>query len=159
MKKPLQFIFGIDVGDILLCCRIISFWDDICADPNTFHIHGKLPQDIKDIFDKLVGEYKERYILMWNAIDFIGKKFGLSKGVTFIELAPEHHRALSGDGGFHDLRGRPDFRGHPRAPGDADRLQLLGIGLQGVSLDQDRVAALDARHCVVSAVVAGSSRG
>jgi TRAP-type C4-dicarboxylate transport system substrate-binding protein len=50
--------------------------------------YKKLPQDIRAIFDTLVGEYKERYILMWNAIDFIGKKFGLSKGVEFIDLAP-----------------------------------------------------------------------
>jgi TRAP-type C4-dicarboxylate transport system substrate-binding protein len=50
--------------------------------------YGKLPPDIKSIFDTLVGEYKERYILTWNAIDFVGKKFGLSKGVEFIELPP-----------------------------------------------------------------------
>jgi len=48
--------------------------------------YKKLPADIKPVFDELVGEYRERYILMWNAIDFIGKKFGLSKGVEFIEL-------------------------------------------------------------------------
>jgi len=50
--------------------------------------YKKLPPDIRAIFDTLVGEYKERYILMWNAIDFIGKKFGLSKGVEFIDLPP-----------------------------------------------------------------------
>ncbi|MFZ0447621.1 MAG: TRAP transporter substrate-binding protein [Desulfatiglandaceae bacterium] len=50
--------------------------------------YKKLPPDIKAIFDKLVGEYKERYILMWNAIDFIGKAFGLKHGVKFIELPP-----------------------------------------------------------------------
>jgi TRAP-type C4-dicarboxylate transport system substrate-binding protein len=50
--------------------------------------YKKLPPDIKAIFDKLVGEYKERYILTWNAIDFIGKEFGKAKGVTFVELAP-----------------------------------------------------------------------
>ncbi len=48
--------------------------------------YNKLPPDIRSIFDELVGEYKQRYILMWNAIDFIGKKFGLSKGVEFVEL-------------------------------------------------------------------------
>jgi TRAP-type C4-dicarboxylate transport system substrate-binding protein len=48
--------------------------------------YKKLPADIKPIFDKLVGEYKERYILMWNAIDFIGKAFGKKKGVEIIEL-------------------------------------------------------------------------
>jgi TRAP-type C4-dicarboxylate transport system substrate-binding protein len=50
--------------------------------------YGKLPPDIRSIFDKLVGEYKERYILTWNSIDFVGKAFGLSKGVEFIELPP-----------------------------------------------------------------------
>ena len=50
--------------------------------------YKKLPPDIRAIFDTLVGEYKERYILTWNAIDFVGKKFGLSKGVEFIELPP-----------------------------------------------------------------------
>jgi TRAP-type C4-dicarboxylate transport system substrate-binding protein len=48
--------------------------------------YKKLSADIKAIFDKLVGEYKERYILMWNAIDFVGKAFGMKKGVTIIEL-------------------------------------------------------------------------
>ena len=51
--------------------------------------YEKMPPDMKDVFNKVVGEYKERYILMWNAIDFVGKKFGLSKGVEIIELAPE----------------------------------------------------------------------
>ena len=50
--------------------------------------YKKLPRDIKTIFDTLVGEYKERYILMWNSIDFIGKAFGMKKGVEFIELPP-----------------------------------------------------------------------
>jgi TRAP-type C4-dicarboxylate transport system substrate-binding protein len=48
--------------------------------------YNKLPPDIKATFDTLVGEYKERYILTWNAIDFVGKAFGLSKGVEIIEL-------------------------------------------------------------------------
>ena len=50
--------------------------------------YAKLPLDIKGIFDKLVGEYKERYILMWNSIDFVGKAAGLEHGVEFIELPP-----------------------------------------------------------------------
>jgi len=36
---------------------------------------------------ELVGEYKERFLLVWNAIDFMGKEFGLSQGVEFIDLA------------------------------------------------------------------------
>ena len=51
--------------------------------------YKKLPPDIRSIFDKLVGEYKERYIMMWNSIDFVGKAFGLKHGVEFIELAPD----------------------------------------------------------------------
>jgi TRAP-type C4-dicarboxylate transport system substrate-binding protein len=50
--------------------------------------YKKLPPDVKSVFDTLVGEYKERYIMTWNAIDFIGKGFGLKKGVEFIELPP-----------------------------------------------------------------------
>ena len=48
--------------------------------------YARLPADIKPIFDQLVGEYKERWILMWNSVDFVGKAFGLKKGVKFIEL-------------------------------------------------------------------------
>ena len=50
--------------------------------------YEKLPADIKTIFDQLVGEYKERYILMWNSVDFNGKAFGEKKGVEFIDLPP-----------------------------------------------------------------------
>ena len=51
--------------------------------------YEKLPPDIRLIFDQLVGEYKERYILMWNSVDFNGKAFGEKKGVEFIDLPPE----------------------------------------------------------------------
>jgi TRAP-type C4-dicarboxylate transport system substrate-binding protein len=50
--------------------------------------YNKLPADIKGIFDILVSEYKEKYILMWNAVDFAGKAYGVEKGVEFIELLP-----------------------------------------------------------------------
>jgi len=48
--------------------------------------YNMLSPDVRSIFDTLVGEYKERYLVMWNAIDFMGKKFGMDKGVEFIEL-------------------------------------------------------------------------
>jgi TRAP-type C4-dicarboxylate transport system substrate-binding protein len=51
--------------------------------------YNKLPKDIKAIFDTLVGEYKDRYILMWNTVDFVGKAYGVEKGVEFIELSPQ----------------------------------------------------------------------
>jgi TRAP-type C4-dicarboxylate transport system substrate-binding protein len=50
--------------------------------------YKKLPSDIKAIFDSLVKEYKEKYILMWNTVDFAGKAYGMEKGVEFIELSP-----------------------------------------------------------------------
>lgn len=48
--------------------------------------YNNLPDDIKAIFDKLVGEYKERFLLVWNAIDFMGKEYGESLGVEFFDL-------------------------------------------------------------------------
>jgi len=50
--------------------------------------YKKLAPDIKAIFDKLCGEYKERMALMWNSIDFAGKNFAADKGVEFIDLSP-----------------------------------------------------------------------
>ena len=50
--------------------------------------YEKLPPDIRSIFDSLVGEYKQRYQLRWNAVDFAGKAYGKKKGVEFIELSP-----------------------------------------------------------------------
>jgi len=49
--------------------------------------YNNLPADIKEIFDKLVGEYKERFLLVWNAIDFMGKEYGESLGVEIIDLS------------------------------------------------------------------------
>ncbi|NIQ40256.1 MAG: C4-dicarboxylate ABC transporter substrate-binding protein [Proteobacteria bacterium] len=54
--------------------------------------YQKLPPDIKGILDELAGEYKERFALMWNAIDFYGKEFAQEKGVEIIEL-PEYEAA------------------------------------------------------------------
>lgn len=50
--------------------------------------YKKLPPDLKEIFDKLCGEFKERMALMWNSIDFLGKAFAEQKGVEFIDLSP-----------------------------------------------------------------------
>lgn len=49
--------------------------------------YKKLPPDLKEIFDNLCGEYRERYALMWNEIEFAGKNFGANKGVEYIELS------------------------------------------------------------------------
>lgn len=49
--------------------------------------YNNLPEDIKEIFDELCGEYKERSLLMWNSVDFLGQAAGLAEGVEFIELS------------------------------------------------------------------------
>lgn len=51
--------------------------------------YAKLPPDIKEIFDTLTGEYRERTAMMWNAIEFPGKAFGKKLGVEYIELSDE----------------------------------------------------------------------
>ncbi len=48
--------------------------------------YSKLPPDLKEIFDDLSGEYRERFALMWNQIEFGGKSFGKSKGMEFIDI-------------------------------------------------------------------------
>ena len=51
--------------------------------------YGKFTPELKEIFDRLVGEYKERSSLMWNLIDDEGVEFAIQQGVEFIELTPE----------------------------------------------------------------------
>jgi len=51
--------------------------------------YAKLPPDIKEIFDALTGEYRDRMALMWNAIEFPGIAFGKEQGVEYIELSDE----------------------------------------------------------------------
>lgn len=49
--------------------------------------YKKLPPDLKEIFDDLCGEYRERYALMWNQIEIEGKNFGSQNGMEFIDLS------------------------------------------------------------------------
>jgi len=51
--------------------------------------YNSLPLDIKEIFDALCGEYKERFALMWNAQDFEAQVFAKAKGVEYIDLPKE----------------------------------------------------------------------
>jgi len=51
--------------------------------------YKKLTPPLKEIFDRLVGEYKERCALMWNLIDFEGRDFAIEQKVEFIDLTPE----------------------------------------------------------------------
>ncbi len=49
--------------------------------------YNRLPRDLQLLVDVMAGEYQERYALMWNEIEFTGKKFGLEKGMEYIELS------------------------------------------------------------------------
>jgi TRAP-type transport system periplasmic protein len=51
--------------------------------------YAKLPPDIKEIFDILCGEFKERFALAWNLIDFEGMEFARDKGVEILELSDD----------------------------------------------------------------------
>jgi TRAP-type C4-dicarboxylate transport system substrate-binding protein len=51
--------------------------------------YEKLPPDLKEILEELAGEYKERFALMWNSIDFAGREFAMEKGVEFIDLTDD----------------------------------------------------------------------
>lgn len=65
------------------------------GDSTTFYMamnknsYNKLPPDLKEIFDNLCGEYRERFALVWNGIEQEGKIFGAQKGVEYIELSDE----------------------------------------------------------------------
>lgn len=48
--------------------------------------YKKLPPDLKEIFDKLCGEYKEKFALVWNEVEFDGMEFAAEKGVELIDL-------------------------------------------------------------------------
>lgn len=51
--------------------------------------YKKFTPELKEIFDRLVGEYKERTALMWNLIDAEGREFALQQDVEIIDLTPE----------------------------------------------------------------------
>lgn len=51
--------------------------------------YERLPEGLKEVLLDLCGEYRERFALMWNEIDFEGWKFGHEKGVRYIELSDE----------------------------------------------------------------------
>ena len=53
--------------------------------------YNSLPPDIKEVFDTLCGEYRDRFALMWNSIEFGGKAFGKSQGVEYIDLSDEEN--------------------------------------------------------------------
>ena len=48
--------------------------------------YKKLSPELKEILDELCGEYKERFALTWNLVDFEGKDFASQQGVEIIQL-------------------------------------------------------------------------
>ena len=53
--------------------------------------YAKIPADLKETFDRLCGEYKENFALMWNAVDFDGMDYAKEKGIEFIHLSAEEN--------------------------------------------------------------------
>ncbi len=51
--------------------------------------YNKLPRDLQSLVDTMAGEYQERFALMWNEIDLVGKAFGTQQGVKYIEYSDE----------------------------------------------------------------------
>ncbi len=48
--------------------------------------YERLPKDLKPVFDQLVGEYNELFMLRWNSNEFAGMKFARERGVQFYWL-------------------------------------------------------------------------
>ena len=51
--------------------------------------YNKLPRDLQDLVDTLSGEYQERFALMWNEIELVGKAFGAQQGVKYFEYSDQ----------------------------------------------------------------------
>jgi TRAP-type C4-dicarboxylate transport system substrate-binding protein len=51
--------------------------------------YNKLPHDLQSLVDTISGQYQERFALMWNEIELVGKAFGTQQGVKYIELSEQ----------------------------------------------------------------------
>jgi TRAP-type C4-dicarboxylate transport system substrate-binding protein len=51
--------------------------------------YNKLPRDLQGLVDTMSGEYQERFALMWNSIEMIGKAFGTQQGEKYIEYSEQ----------------------------------------------------------------------
>ncbi|MDD5205871.1 MAG: TRAP transporter substrate-binding protein DctP [Desulfobacterales bacterium] len=51
--------------------------------------YKKFSPEIRSIFDTLCGEYRDRFALMWNAIDFEGIEAAKANKVEYIDLSKE----------------------------------------------------------------------
>lgn len=49
--------------------------------------YDSLEPDVKEVLDRLAGEYQELMPLVWNAIDYSGMEVGAEKNVAFTELS------------------------------------------------------------------------
>ena len=51
--------------------------------------YDKLPRDLQSLVDTMGGQYQERFALMWNEIEMVGKAFGAQQGVKYIEYSDQ----------------------------------------------------------------------
>lgn len=72
---------------------VTSIWQVTHPYPFYFIMNKKsyerIPADLKPIFDELVGEYNELFMLRWNSNEFEGMKFAKEHGVDFYWLPEE----------------------------------------------------------------------
>ncbi|MCX7966064.1 MAG: hypothetical protein N2596_05520 [Syntrophorhabdaceae bacterium] len=47
----------------------------------------KLPQNVKKVFNEY--PFEEKFAQVWNEVDIEGKKYGIEKGIQFIQLSPD----------------------------------------------------------------------
>ena len=51
--------------------------------------YNKIPEDLKPVFQRVCGEYREKMALVWNASDIRGKAYAEKKDVEIISLEPD----------------------------------------------------------------------
>lgn len=85
-----NFRFG-EVVDYVLDTWIVGSVYPFYVAMNKKKYEG-LPPDLKEILDKLSGEYRERFALMWNAEDFKGREFGEKQGIEYSNLSDEQKK-------------------------------------------------------------------
>jgi len=79
------FRFAEVTNNVAICWQIGSVFNFYLAmNKNTYN---RLPKDLQSLIDVMSGQYQERYALMWNEIELVGKSFGKTKGMKYNELS------------------------------------------------------------------------
>lgn len=60
----------------------------VAMNKSTYEKLSSMPE-VKEVFDRLCGEYKEKFALAWNMVDWMGYEYGIAQDVKYIELSEE----------------------------------------------------------------------